>query len=199
MKYQHYYSKYIAALILVFAFVMFGITTCKSATTVTKDQAIQMIDSLIANNKLEREGNARQRILIQNGINDLNNERSLRLKAEDFAKSETRRADSEKAIADSETTRANQWEHRAEVIVELFAIAFSFWLGTVASGYLIRNFPAPESYILAAGMYILLFVAGMYVVNHFIDELGKVVPTPPSMDQVLHWTHKTTGEVKKAL
>lgn len=192
-------NKYIAAFILSSIFLIIGITACKGAESISRDQAKQIVDQLIESNIRQRQEVSLQRTQIKNGIQELDKEKVLRMQAQSETIAANKRADDQKSIADSERIRANQWEHRTEVIVELFAIAFAFWIGTIASGYLVRNFPAPESYFFAIGVYVLSFILGMYVVNHFIDEIGRVIPTVPSLDEVTHWTHKASTEAKKVL
>ena len=101
--------------------------------------------------------------------------------------------------ADKEAARADQWEHRTEVVVELFAFAFAFWLGSLTSGMILRNWPAPEGWIAVGAVYLAAFLMGMWVVNHFIDTLGRVIPTPPSWSQIERWSHHTAATVKKDL
>ena len=158
----------------------------------TKDQALYVIQRLIDNNKKNQEDIVQQKGEILKAKTDLETEHQTRLKAEDTAKKESERAD-------TEFKRANQWEHRTEVIVELFAIAFSFWIGTMMSGNLMREFPTPWNLIAIAVVYLCTFSFGMWITNRFIDTIGKVVPTVPSWHQVQGWVHQSVRDAKDAV
>ena len=85
--------------------------------------------------------------------------------------------------------RGDLWEHRTEVVVEIGAFFFTLYVGTVIAGLIIRNFPAVEGWIASVVAYALCFFASMYVLNHFIDEIGKLIPTVPSWDEATRWFH----------
>ena len=99
------------------------------------------------------------------------------------------RADLMEAKATSEAERGDLWEHRTEVIVELFAAMFAAWLGTILSGQILKNWPSLEGWAGTIAVYILCFLAGMWIVNHFIDVIGHVIPTVPSWDETSRWVH----------
>ena len=110
---------------------------------------------------------------------------------------ETLRADSEAARADREATRADLWEHRTEVVVEIFAVGLALWIGSLFSGEIVRDWPAPWSFFAVGVVYGAAFFSSMWVINHFIDLIGHVIPTIPSWHEATRWFHHAAPALKK--
>ena len=85
--------------------------------------------------------------------------------------------------------QASLWEHRTEVIVEIGAFFFAAWLGTILSGLVLKNLPSLEGWMATVVVYALSFFLGMWLLNHFLDLIGQLIPTIPSWDQSVRWFH----------
>lgn len=84
----------------------------------------------------------------------------------------------------SETDRANLWEHRSEAIVEILAALIAIWAFPLLTGEIVRDFPAPWNFVVAATVCLALWVALVWGVNHVLDSVTALIPTPPSWEEV---------------
>ena len=95
-----------------------------------------------------------------------------------------------------QAARGDIWEHRTEVIVEIGALFFSLWIWPILAGQVLKNFPSLEGWVFSIILFALCLFSGMWVLNHFLDIIGKVIPTIPSWDQSVRWIHHARESLK---
>ena len=63
-----------------------------------------------------------------------------------------------------------------DVILILFAAAVSIWIGTMFAGEIMRNFPAPWSFVAAGGIYLVIAVASYALGRLVLHSAAKLIP-----------------------
>ena len=95
-----------------------------------------------------------------------------------------------------QAARGDLWEHRTEVIVEIGAFFFALWIWPILAGQALKNFPSLEGWAFSIILIALCFFTGMWVLNHFLDVIGRVIPTIPSWDESVRWAHHVKDSIK---
>jgi len=70
-------------------------------------------------------------------------------------------------LAEQYHAQAHNNARERDVILILFAVIASFWIGTMFAGEILRNFPAPWSFV-AAGLLYVAAALGAYALGRFI-------------------------------
>jgi hypothetical protein len=85
-------------------------------------------------------------------------------------------ADQYKADADKYKSEAHQNAKERDFWIVLGAVALAAYLGTLFAGSIVRNFPAPESYIIAVGVYVAVFGATYTAGRIFTHSIVQHLP-----------------------
>jgi hypothetical protein len=82
------------------------------------------------------------------------------------------------AVADAEKwhLQAHNNARERDVILILFAAAVSFWIGTMVAGEILRNFPAPWSFVAAGGLYLGVGIAAYSAGRLFLHAASRLIP-----------------------
>jgi hypothetical protein len=82
------------------------------------------------------------------------------------------------AVADAEKwhLQAHNNARERDVILILFAAAVSFWIGTMVAGEILRNFPAPWSFLAAGGLYLGVGIAAYSAGRFLLHAASRMIP-----------------------
>jgi hypothetical protein len=79
-------------------------------------------------------------------------------------------------LAEQYHAQAHNNARERDVILILFAVIVSFWIGTMFAGEILRNFPAPWSFA-AAGLLYVAVAIGAYALGRFIlHAAARLIP-----------------------
>ena len=84
--------------------------------------------------------------------------------------------DKAKAVALEKTREAHDNAAQRDVILYAFAIAIGFYIGTLFGGEVMRNFPAPWSFVACAGVYIVSGIAAYTFGRIVLASLAHFIP-----------------------
>ena len=82
------------------------------------------------------------------------------------------------AVAASEKWRAQAHDNARErdVVLILFAIVAAFWIGTMFAGEILRNFPAPWSFVGAGLLYLGVGIGAYWAGRLLLHAASRVIP-----------------------
>lgn len=79
-------------------------------------------------------------------------------------------------LAEQYHAQAHTNARERDVILILFAIIASFWIGTMFAGEILRNFPAPWSFVATAALYVSVAI-GSYALGRFVlHAASRLIP-----------------------
>jgi hypothetical protein len=79
-------------------------------------------------------------------------------------------------LAEQYHAQAHNNARERDVILIFFAIIASFWIGTMFAGEILRNFPAPWSFV-AAGLLYVAVAIGTYALGRFVlHAASRLIP-----------------------
>jgi hypothetical protein len=87
-------------------------------------------------------------------------------------------SDRNKAIGLAEQYHAQAHNNARErdVILILFAVIASFWIGTLFAGEVLRNFPAPWSFVAAGLLYVAVAIAAYALGRFIVHAAARLIP-----------------------
>lgn len=84
----------------------------------------------------------------------------------------------DKAVAKEKIwkVKAHDAARERDVILIFFAIVAAFWIGTMFAGEILRNFPAPWSFVAAGGLYLGTGIAAYTAGRIFLHAASRLIP-----------------------